>query len=74
MAKGEGYDFEDRKALLELVARVIGGLIPRYRALAESGRIEISSTPHTHPIAPLLIDFQSAREAWPEAVLPRTHH
>lgn len=74
MAKGEGFDFEDRKALLDLVARVVSGLIPRYRALAEAGRIEISSTPHTHPIAPLLIDFQTAREAWPEAVLPRAHH
>ncbi len=74
MAKGEGFDLEDRKALLGLMARVIGGLIPRYRALAEAGRIELSSTPHSHPIAPLLIDFQSAREAWPEVVLPRAHH
>lgn len=74
MAKGEGFELEDRKALLELAGRVVSGLIPRYRALVEAGRIEISSTPHTHPIAPLLIDFQSAREAWPEVVLPRTHH
>jgi alpha-amylase/alpha-mannosidase (GH57 family) len=74
MAKGEGFGFPDRKALLQLIARVIGGLIPRYRALAAAGRIEISSTPHTHPIAPLLIDFQTAREAWPEALLPRSHH
>ncbi|MEW6132931.1 MAG: glycoside hydrolase family 57 protein [Pseudomonadota bacterium] len=74
MAKGEGFDFADRKALLQLIARVIGGLIPRYRALAAAGRIEISSTPYTHPIAPLLIDFQTAREAWPEALLPRSHH
>ncbi len=74
MAKGEGFDLEDRKALLDLVARVVSGLVPRYRRLMESGRIEISSTPHAHPIAPLLIDFNSARDAWPEAVLPRTHH
>jgi alpha-amylase/alpha-mannosidase (GH57 family) len=71
MAKGEAFDLDDRRALLGLISRVIGGLVPRYRALAESGRIEISSTPHTHPIAPLLIDFQAAREAWPEVVLPR---
>jgi alpha-amylase/alpha-mannosidase (GH57 family) len=74
MAKGEGFDLGDRRALLDLVARVVNGLIPRYRALAESGRIEISSTPHTHPIAPLLIEFQAAREAWPDVVLPRAHH
>ncbi len=74
MAKGESFSFEDRKALLELIGRVVSNLIPRYRKLAEEGRIEISSTPHTHPIAPLLIDFSTAREAWPEAVLPRAHH
>lgn len=74
MAKGQGFDAQDRKALLKLVANVIQGLIPRYRALLESGRIEISSTPLTHPIAPLLIDFQTAREAWPDMVLPRAHH
>ena len=74
MAKGEGFDVEDRRALLDLVSRVVGGLMPRYRKLAENGRIEISSTPHTHPIAPLLIDFQTAREALPNAVLPRAHH
>ncbi len=74
MTKGEGFDINDRRALLELVARVIMELVPRYRALAENGRIEISSTPHTHPIAPLLIEFQSAREAWPDVVLPRAHH
>lgn len=74
MAKGEGFDLNDRKALLDLSGRIISGLIPRYRALLEAGQIEISSTPHTHPIAPLLIDFQTAREAWPDMVLPRAHH
>lgn len=73
MAKGEGFDFADRKALLELIGRVVSGLITRYRNLSESGRIEISSTPHTHPIAPLLIDFQAASEAWPGVVLPHAH-
>lgn len=74
MAKGEGFSFEDRKALLGLIGDVVSGLIPRYRKLAEEGRIEISSTPHTHPIAPLMIDFKTAREAWPGAVLPRADH
>jgi alpha-amylase/alpha-mannosidase (GH57 family) len=74
MAKGESFDTGDRKALLELYGRIIAGLIPRYRALLEAGQIEISTTPHTHPIAPLLIDFQAAREAWPDMVLPRAHH
>jgi alpha-amylase/alpha-mannosidase (GH57 family) len=50
---------------------VINGLIPRYRALAERGQVELSTTPHSHPIAPLLIDFQAAREARPDLPLPQ---
>jgi alpha-amylase/alpha-mannosidase (GH57 family) len=45
-------------------------LIPRYRKLVESGQIELSTTPHYHPLAPLLIDFSSARESMPGSALP----
>ncbi|MCS6786323.1 MAG: glycoside hydrolase family 57 protein [Thiobacillaceae bacterium] len=72
MQKGSGFTLEERRALLELAGRVVRGLIPRYRALAERGQIELSATPHSHPLAPLLIDFSSAREVRPELVLPRS--
>lgn len=70
MSKGEGFSYEDRKQLLALIGELIAGIIPRYRKLAESGQVEISATPHYHPLAPLLIDFNSAREAMPDAPLP----
>ena len=70
MAKGEGFTGDDRKRLVALIGEVVRGIIPRYRALAASGQIELSTTPHTHPLAPLLIDFASAREAEPAATLP----
>ena len=72
MSKAEGFSFADRKQLLELIGETIAGIIPRYRKLAESGQIEISATPHYHPLAPLLIDFNSAKEAMPEAPLPNS--
>jgi len=71
MSKAEGFTFEDRKQLLELIGELISGIIPRYRKLAESGQIEISATPHYHPLAPLLIDFACAKEAMPDAPLPQ---
>jgi alpha-amylase/alpha-mannosidase (GH57 family) len=74
MSKAEGFSYEDRKQLLSLIGQLIGGIIPRYRKLAESGQIEISTTPHYHPLAPLLIDFSSAREAMPDAPLPNSPH
>ncbi len=70
MAKGEGFTAADRQALLDELGATVAGLIPRYRALAESGRIELSCTPGSHPLAPLLIDFNAAREAWPDCPLP----
>ena len=72
MAKGNQFTFEDRKALFDLIGELIRGLIPRYRALAQSGRIEISTTPYCHPIMPLLLDLGSAREAMPDAPLPKS--
>mgnify|MGYP001163295234 CR=1 FL=1 len=70
MAKGYGFDLADRESLLAELGAVLHGLIPRYRALGESGQVELSCTPASHPLAPLLIDFKAARESWPESPLP----
>lgn len=70
MAKGDRFDRGDRECLLATLGGIVKNLIPRYRALAERGQIELSCTPGSHPLAPLLIDFASAREAWPDCPLP----
>jgi alpha-amylase/alpha-mannosidase (GH57 family) len=49
---------------------VVSGIVPRYRRLEAAGQIELSTSPFHHPIAPLLIDFGSAREARPGLALP----
>ena len=71
MSKGEGFTLEDRQELLALIGELVSGIIPRYRKLSESGQVEISTTPHYHPLAPLLIDFESAKQAMPDAPLPQ---
>jgi alpha-amylase/alpha-mannosidase (GH57 family) len=72
MSKAEGFDLDDRRQLLALIGELVSGVIPRYRKLSESGQIELSATPHYHPLAPLLIDFDSAREAMPDVPLPQS--
>lgn len=72
MSKAENFSFEDRKSLLELIGKEVSEIIPRYRKLADRGQVEISSTPHYHPLAPLLLDFQSARDSVPESSLPKS--
>lgn len=70
MARGSHFTFAERQALLGEAGRVLAGLLPRWRRLAERGQIELSCTPSHHPLAPLLLDFQSAREALPDCPLP----
>lgn len=71
MNKGSQFTLEDRQTLFAVIADLMRNLIPRYRALETSGQIELSTTPHYHPIMPLLLDFRSARDAMPYAPLPQ---
>lgn len=68
--KGSGYNLHERRELLEIIGELIGGVIGRYRVLAERGQIELSVNPYAHPIVPLLLDLNSTREAMPDAMLP----
>lgn len=70
IGKGSHFSVMDRQTLFMLVGEIIADLIPRYKKLQQKGQIEISSTPHHHPILPLLLDFNSTLDAMPGAVLP----
>ena len=69
--QGRGYSAAQRRELLALLGELLGGVIPRFRRLAEGGQCELSVTPYSHPILPLLIDFQAARAAAPTSPLPQ---
>ncbi len=66
-----GFSAGQRRALLGLIGELVADLLPRYRALAATGRVELSVTPYAHPILPLLFDLQCARETQPATELPR---
>jgi alpha-amylase/alpha-mannosidase (GH57 family) len=68
--KAGGFSDEDARQLLAMIGNVLSQLIQRYRKLSASGKIELSLTPHAHPILPLLIDLASARESRPDVTLP----
>jgi alpha-amylase/alpha-mannosidase (GH57 family) len=70
-AQGRAFTLANRRELLALVGRLVGSIIPRFRALSDAGQCELSLTPYAHPIVPLLIDFTAARQAQPTAPLPR---
>ncbi len=72
MSKDGNYTHADRKQLFDLIGATVTKIIPRYRKLATTGQIEISTTPHYHPLAPLLLDFNSAHECEPGSSLPQS--
>ena len=69
--QGRGFDAAQRRELLSLIGELLAGIVPRYRRLAAEGRCELSVSPYSHPILPLLIDFHAARESQPSAPLPQ---
>lgn len=74
IAQEGGYTVAQRRALVALIGRICGGIVPRYRRLWEADRVELSVTPYGHPILPLLLDIGSAAEAMPGAPLPERRY
>ena len=71
IAKDRGFTEEDkltlRAAELELLRRVV----PEYRAAAERGQVELSTSPFYHPILPLLCDTDVYLRTHPQSRMPR---
>ena len=70
MKKGHGYTLHDRRQLLGIIGELLSSVIDRYRMLAESGQVELSMTPYAHPIVPLLLDLDTAKDAMPGIPMP----
>lgn len=70
LERGRGFTEMDKERLLEIQYAFIGRILPFYRKLAESQRVEFSVSPYYHPILPLLCDLRCAREALPSIPLP----
>ena len=68
--KGHQFTMDDRRALLDVIYEVLSGIGPRYRHLAGKGQVELSVSPYTHAMLPLLLELESAREAMPDITLP----
>src|SRR5579885_1655762 len=70
-AKGQGYSYADQQLLRLKQQGAIRKVLEAYRAAADRGQIEISTSPFYHPILPLLCDTNVATEAHPWVRLPK---
>ncbi|MBI3409672.1 MAG: alpha-amylase/alpha-mannosidase [Planctomycetes bacterium] len=69
--KGRHFSESDKQLVLDKHLEILKQIIPLYRRLADSGQVELSTTPFYHPILPMLLDKKLAREALPDVKLPR---
>jgi len=70
VAKGEGFEEADKDILFAEHMRLIQEVIPLHRSLQDAGQIEVTMTPYAHPILPLLVSTDMARQALPALALP----
>jgi alpha-amylase/alpha-mannosidase (GH57 family) len=66
------YSQMQKTELLKELFVFIQTIVPYYKKLEAKQQIAISTTPFYHPILPLLLDKQSAKEARNDVVLPNS--
>lgn len=68
--KEKFFSENDKKFIQEEQEKIIRSVIPMYKKLVDSNKIEITLSPYFHPILPLLIDKSSAKESKNDVILP----
>ncbi len=68
--KGYGFTEEEKLILLDFHNEILAKITTEMAYLQKLRQIEISCSPMYHPILPLLIDSNSAKEAMPKVELP----
>src|SRR5271165_4690541 len=69
--RGKDFSEKDKEALKGKIIELMGLVLPAHREAAQTGQIELSTTPFYHPILPLICDSDIARVANPGTPLPR---
>lgn len=75
VTKGRDYTHEHQRQLLAIHEDLVRMVLPGYKKLFTDSRVELSFTPHHHPIMPLVIDLAgqghySANDPLPEFRFP----
>jgi alpha-amylase/alpha-mannosidase (GH57 family) len=69
--KGRGFSEDDKQTLRDVELELLRRVVPEYRAAAERGQVELSTSPFYHPILPLLCDTDVYLRTHPESRMPR---
>jgi alpha-amylase/alpha-mannosidase (GH57 family) len=70
LEQGRNFSLSDRQKIWKKQQEIIARIIPQHKKMQDSGQLEITTTPYTHPILPLLSDTDAGRVAVPQMPLP----
>jgi alpha-amylase/alpha-mannosidase (GH57 family) len=71
LQQGRDFSLSDRQRIYSKQRQILSRILPQHRQMQETGQLEISTTPYTHPILPLLADTDAGRVAVPQMILPQ---
>uniref|UniRef100_B8HN99 Glycoside hydrolase family 57 n=1 Tax=Cyanothece sp. (strain PCC 7425 / ATCC 29141) TaxID=395961 RepID=B8HN99_CYAP4 len=72
LKQGRNFSLSDRQRIYSKQREILSRILPQHRQMQESGQLEITTSPYTHPILPLLADANAGRVAVPHMQLPQT--
>ncbi|MBE9129331.1 glycoside hydrolase, partial [Coleofasciculus sp. LEGE 07081] len=71
LEQGQNFSLGDRQRIFSKQREILRRIIPQHRQMQAAGQIEVTTSPYTHPILPLLADTHSGRVAIPQMTLPQ---
>jgi alpha-amylase/alpha-mannosidase (GH57 family) len=71
LKQGRNFTLSDRQRIYSKQRQILSRIVPQHRKMQENGQLEVTTTPYTHPILPLLADTDSGQVAVPQMMLPR---
>ncbi|MDZ7962672.1 MAG: glycoside hydrolase [Aulosira sp. DedQUE10] len=71
LRQGRNFTLSDRQRIYSKQREILSRIIPQHRKMQAAGQLEVTTTPYTHPILPLLADTNSGRVAVPQMNLPQ---
>jgi alpha-amylase/alpha-mannosidase (GH57 family) len=71
LEKGKDFTLSDRQRIYSKQQEIIRRIVPQHRKMQEAGQLEVTTTPYTHPILPLLADTNAGRVAVSNMALPQ---
>lgn len=74
IAKGRGYNENDKKVMLAWQQKILAMVLPAHREAMEKGSVELSTSPYYHPILPLVCDTNQGAVSVPGLPLPATRY